>query len=152
MFRDRLDVGEVCYLFKSVYLPVDSVVADENVVGQFSIAGIQNLGFLGWDVVGIVPRTIGVGLTNLSLGSTSGETWGAGLGGNVAGVYVLLKKSISSEYNVSDKFLQSYIVENIEKFATKTELEILSGILSGEIESAPTVNNDLGDFYFSEYQ
>jgi hypothetical protein len=45
----------------------------------------------------VIPRTIGIGLTNVSYGTSGGgETWGAGIGGNVAGAYVLLAKEVDS--------------------------------------------------------
>jgi hypothetical protein len=61
------------------------------------MSALQSAGLAGWQVLSVIPRTIGIGLTNVSYGSGGGgETWGAGMGGNVAGVYVLLGKEIDS--------------------------------------------------------
>jgi ribosomal protein L40E len=127
--RNRMNSGEVSFLYQSVYLPVDSVIMKEKTVQEFSLKAIQPLGFDGWDIVGIVPKTLGLGLENSSFGSTMGTTWGGGIGGNVVGVYVLLKKEISAERNVLDEFLEKYISENIYEFATELEKQKLSDLL-----------------------
>ena len=93
-FVDEVSKGLSAYAYKAVYIPIDSVVNKET-IGEFNIAALQQLGLWGWNVVGVMPRTIGVGLTNMSYGSGgASETWGAGIGGNVAGVYVLLSKAV----------------------------------------------------------
>jgi hypothetical protein len=83
-----LSSGRSVSLYESIYVPVDSEVNGEALAGEFDLLQIQTLGWQGWDVVGVVPRTAGVGLFNTSAGSKS---WGAGMGGNVAGVHVLLR-------------------------------------------------------------
>jgi hypothetical protein len=88
----RVGNGQDAFLYHSVYLPVDSRILDQNVVNQFNVRSIQQIGLQGWEVVGVVPRTDGRGLTNTSVGSTTGTTWGGGMGGNVIGVHILLKK------------------------------------------------------------
>jgi hypothetical protein len=94
-FVEGISQGSTAFAYQTVYVPIDSVVNNEAIAG-FDISGVQKLGLFGWKIVGIMPRTIGVGLTNISYGSSSGETWGAGLGGNVAGVYVLLSKEVAA--------------------------------------------------------
>jgi hypothetical protein len=84
------------YLHESLYLPVDSVLEGQTLAQGFDVQQLRTLGWAGWRIVGIVPKTIGIGLTNKSIGSSTGETWGAGLGGNVAGVYVLIELGVSS--------------------------------------------------------
>ena len=83
------------YLFQRIYCPVDSLVNNEDLANDFRLEAVEQLGADGWQIVGIVPRTIGVGLKNTSYGNTSGTTWGAGMGGNVAGVYVLLQLNVT---------------------------------------------------------
>ena len=95
-FVDGVSQGTAAFAYKAVYIPIDSVVNNET-IGDFNIAALQQLGLWGWNVVGVMPRTIGIALTNLSYGSSGGETWGAGIGGNVAGVYVLLSKAVVAE-------------------------------------------------------
>jgi hypothetical protein len=80
--------GRSVSLYESIYVPVDSVVNDESLANDFDLLQIQTLGWQGWDVVGVVPRTVGVGLVNVGGGS---KAWGAGMGGNVAGVHILLR-------------------------------------------------------------
>ena len=65
-------------------------------IATWDVSPLQVHGLMGWQVLGVIPRTVGIGLTNVSYGSSSGETWGAGVGGNVCGAYVLLGKQISS--------------------------------------------------------
>lgn len=137
LIKNRINDGEVLFFYRSVYLPVDSVVVAESVTSEFSIAGLSRLGFDGWDIVGTVPRTIGIGLTNVSYGSSSGTTWGAGVGGNIVGVHVLLKKEASTDHEVSDDFLEKYIEENISEFTTQEESQTLLDILSGTITLTP---------------
>ncbi len=115
--RARIENGERIILYESVYLPVDSLIANEAMSEEFSISVLRQLGLDGWDVVAVIPRTIGVALTNTSFGSTSGETWGAGMGGNVAGVHLLLKREVSSQNNASDELLKWYSARNLDDFA-----------------------------------
>lgn len=93
--QSRLKAGGRAWIYKYVYLEVNSVVTDD-VIGTWDLAGLQAAGLSGWQVLGVVPRTIGIGLQNTSYGASSGTTWGAGVGGNVAGVYVLLGQECTS--------------------------------------------------------
>ncbi len=83
-------------VYHSLYLPVDSKVFDEPLNGRFDISKLFGLGLQGWEAIQIIPRTVGVGVKNASIGSTIGITWGAASGGNVDGVYVLLQKRFSA--------------------------------------------------------
>ena len=103
-------------LYEDVYLPVDSQVVDEPVTKDFGIGILRRSGVDGWDIVGIVPRTVGVALTNTSFGSSSGETWGAGVGGNVVGLHVIIKREVSVLKNVSDEFLLEYVTRHLDDF------------------------------------
>ncbi len=90
--RLRLDAtlaaGRAVSLYESIYVAVDSVLNDEPLADAFDLLQIQTLGWQGWEVVTAVPRTVGVGLLNKGGGA---ESWGAGIGGNVAGAHVLLR-------------------------------------------------------------
>ncbi len=93
---EYLTTGGKAYVYKYVYLQVDSVVTNDN-IGTWDMSALQSAGLAGWQVLSVIPRTIGIGLTNVSYGTSGGgETWGAGIGGNVAGAYVLLAKEIGS--------------------------------------------------------
>jgi hypothetical protein len=143
VLRSRIDNGEVFFLYGSIYLPVDSVVVEEKVTSEFSVETLQILGLSGWEVTGVVPRTIGLGLQNDSYGSSMGTTWGAGVGGNVVGVHVLLKKEVSSARMVSDDFLERYVNDNIDLFIMGDEKQFLLGILDGSIAPAPELSQGI---------
>jgi hypothetical protein len=119
--RLRIDNGERVILYETIYLPVDSQIVDEIPNKNFSIAALRRNGFYGWDIVAIIPRTFGIALTNTSFGSSSGETWGAGVGGNVVGVHVVIKKEVSAQSNVSDDFLQEYVIRNLDDFLEESD-------------------------------
>lgn len=90
----RVESGQKAYLYEDVYLPVDSIINENPVCSFFDISILRTFGLDGWDVVAVIPRTIGVGLTNVSVGSATGHTWGGGIGGNVVGVHIVLRKEI----------------------------------------------------------
>ena len=73
-----LESGRPVSLYESVYLPVDSLVNDEQLADGFDLLQVQTLGWEGWEVVSVVPRTVVVGLMNVGGGS---QAWGPGLGG-----------------------------------------------------------------------
>lgn len=102
-------------LFRWIYIEVDSEV-EGDVIGTFDITELQAAGLEGWDVVAVLPKTLGIGLKNIS---TNGNSWGAGIGGNVMGVYVILSKELydlDSERNVSDakRVVSSLIAKGLE--------------------------------------
>lgn len=104
---------------------------------------LWELGIEGWDIVGFVPRTIGIGLSNVSVGYSTGKTWGGGVGGNIIGVHVILKKVVSAINQVSDEFLIKYVEENIYKFATQEESGTLMNIQLGTIASVLNLETDI---------
>ena len=113
--KKDLSEGKELFLYKTVYIPVDSILLTESLAESFNISIIQELGFEGWEVISIVPKTIEVALENISIGHTSGQTWGAGMGGNVAGVHVLLKKNLSIMDNMIDKEIKEYVLSVIRE-------------------------------------
>jgi hypothetical protein len=137
LLRSRIENGEVIFLFRSIYIPVDSVVVEKKVASEFDIETLQHLGLGGWEITGVVPKTIGLGLQNSSYGSSMGTTWGAGVGGNVVGVHVLLKREISSSRVVSDDVLERYIKDNIDIFVSADEKQLLLEVLNGSITTVP---------------
>jgi hypothetical protein len=100
------------FLPESPYIPGDSVVAEQRLADDFAVNHLRSLGWYGWRVVGIAPKTVGIGLTNSSIGASTGQTWGAGLGGNVAGVYVLLEIDVRPAQAES---LRPTIQEHLER-------------------------------------
>ena len=92
-----LDAGRRAFLYESVYVPVDSIVNEERAASSFTLEPLAARGYEGWEVVATVPRTMGVALENRSFGSTMGTTWGAGMGGNVVGVHVVLRLAVDPD-------------------------------------------------------
>lgn len=87
--------GSDAYLYRSVYLAVDSIHDEEAIADEFDIEPVRMLGRMGWEIVSVVPRTLGTSLENISIGASSGTTYGGGIGGTVAGVHVLLRYRIT---------------------------------------------------------
>ena len=83
-------------LLHDVYLPVDSLVNDEKTAFAFTANPVRKWTVYGWKVVATIPKTIGIALRNTQSGSF-GSHYGGGIGGNVAGVYVLLQLEITPE-------------------------------------------------------
>lgn len=90
----KLEDGFEAFAYESLYIPVDSAITGDS-LGQFDITSLQHWGALGWQVVAVIPRTVGVGLTN-NTGVVGSSAWGGGIGGNVAGVHVILSRRITS--------------------------------------------------------
>ena len=94
--RNRLDIGKPVFLYDSVFMPVDSEILDKKFADGFDVAILRKLGLLGWDVVQAVPKTKGIGLENVGTQTTIfGSMWAGGVGGNVMGVHVIIKKTLS---------------------------------------------------------
>lgn len=93
--RAQVAEGQRLFLYETLYLPVDSVVLDENIAQGFDIGTLRELGLAGWEVVGVVPRTIGIALKNKTTELVSVSSYGGGVGGNVLGVHLLLRKEMT---------------------------------------------------------
>jgi hypothetical protein len=89
--RKQLESGQCVFLYHSLYLPVDSILLENNLSDVFDISLVQQLGLSGWEVINVVPRTMGVGLKNHT--GVTVESWGGGVGGNIMGVHLILKKN-----------------------------------------------------------
>lgn len=118
--KRQIAAGRSVVLHRSEYLEVDSTVVNR-VPGHFDISPLRRLGLSGWRVIGVVPRTLGIALTNISAGSTYGETWGAGIGGNVVGVHVLLCLELRMG-SFSENMLLDYVLDNFDEIE-----DVLSG-------------------------
>ena len=91
----KLERGEKVILHQSIYVTVDSI-ENGRAIDIFNFAPVAKAGLDGWEVKGVIPKTEGFGLKNVSYGVGSSETWGAGIGGIVVAVYVILSKEITS--------------------------------------------------------
>jgi len=83
------------YEFKKIYIPVDSVHEGEKLVESFDISPLQELGKSGWDIVTVVPRTFSETFRTKEDASLSKNlVFGAASGGNIMGVYFILRRCI----------------------------------------------------------
>jgi len=97
LIASRLASGKPVFIYESIYIPVDSKIKEEALIPSFDIGPLKRLGLTGWEIVQVVPKTTGIALQNkhMPILSSSRKRYGGGIGGNVAGVYVLLKKEIT---------------------------------------------------------
>jgi len=96
MLRARLESGKSVFLYDSVFVPVDSEILDKQFASEFDVSILRRLGLMGWEIVQAVPKTKGIGLENVGTQTTIfGSMWAGGVGGNVMGVHVIIKKSLS---------------------------------------------------------
>ncbi len=109
----QIDSGNYPNLYRWLYLPIDSIV-NEEVVGDFDISELQLAGLDGWDVVAVIPKTLGVALKNFLSGSTMGSEWGGGMGGNVVGVYLLLRKEVTDANDPQTQADAKRIISSLE--------------------------------------
>ena len=120
--RNRLDIGKPVFLYDSVFMPVDSEILDKKFADGFDVAILRKLGLLGWDVVQAVPKTKGIGLENVGTQTTIfGSMWAGGVGGNVMGVHVIIKKSLSVSDITDDSAddVSEFIRNHLSDFLTE---------------------------------
>lgn len=93
----RLNRGDPVYICDSVYLPVDSLLLEELLNPTFDLSSLRSLALRGWEAISVIPRTAGIGLQNVSSPSpvAYNKVWAGGVGGNVIGVHIIIKKSIT---------------------------------------------------------
>lgn len=111
--------GQKVFLYDTIYLPVDSKVLGKSVHKSFDLsASLRTFGLDGWDVAATVPKTVGIGLTDeairgRALFEDSGRLeYTGGLGGNVVGVYLVLRKELSKvDLDNSADELRRYVWE-----------------------------------------
>jgi hypothetical protein len=117
--RKRLHANKPVFLYDSVFVSVDSVLDDEELAEDFDLTLIRKLGLLGWDIVQAVPKTIGIGLKNMNTTGLGGEEWGGGIGGNVVGVHIIIRKTISfsdlADDSTKDEIGQ-FILSHLDNF------------------------------------
>jgi thiol-disulfide isomerase/thioredoxin len=90
-----VESGQEAYIYESIYIPVDSTINEESYASLFDITLLKRMGLQGWGIVSVVPRTVGIGLTNETYSIGPGlKSWGGGIGGNVVGVHVILRKTL----------------------------------------------------------
>jgi hypothetical protein len=93
--RERLESGIPVTIFESLYLAVDSVIDGVRMADDLELRELRRRGLEGWEVVGVIPRTAGVALNNQDMSGML-KSYGGGMGGNVVGVHVLLRRAVTS--------------------------------------------------------
>jgi hypothetical protein len=113
--RARLESGKPVFLYDSVFVPVDSELLDNEFASEFDVDILRKLGLFGWDVVQAVPKTKGIGLENIGTNTMFGSVWAGGIGGNVMGVHIIIKKSLLASDLTDDpadevgKFIRNHL-------------------------------------------
>jgi hypothetical protein len=97
-----LDRGGRAFLYESRFVPVDSLENGVPLSGGFAITHLQAMGLVGWEIVGVVPRTSARTLENKDVGSGL-VTYAGGIGGTVDGVYILLKREIPANWEKDEE-------------------------------------------------
>ncbi len=118
--RKRVREGKKTFLYDYLFIPVDSQIDDAKTTEIFVIDELFELGLDGWEVMQVIPKTMGMSLKNHALQSGL-DTYAGGIGGIVTGVYVLLKKEapISEEEAVeeTEALLQKFNSRHRESFS-----------------------------------
>jgi hypothetical protein len=121
MLRARLESGKPAFLYDSVYVPVDSQLLNDEFASEFDVSFLRRLGLLGWDVVQAVPKTKGIALENIGTNTLFGSVYGGGIGGNVMGVHIILKKTLTASDLTDDPADETgeFIRNHLEEFLTE---------------------------------
>jgi hypothetical protein len=90
-----LTQGITPYLYEIIVISTQSTMNGQRLGEPPELAQLRQYGWAGWEVVGTVPSTYGEAFKNVSYGASSGETWGAGIGGIVVGAYLLMRLPIT---------------------------------------------------------
>ena len=88
------------YLYKKIYIPVDSTINREKIAEKFDISSIQEAAIDDWEIATTVSKTMG--MANM----THEQAWG--MGGNIDGVYFIMRKEITAaDLPLSDEELMN---------------------------------------------
>lgn len=88
-----LSEGRTPAIYRSVLMATDYSFMSQLGGARPDVLPLAELGWDGWEIVGIVPRTTGIALTNLSGGQSF---YGGGVGGLTDGAYVLMRLPITA--------------------------------------------------------
>jgi hypothetical protein len=95
--EEILALGVVPYIYEVIAIDATSNMNGNTVGAIPDLTELTTFGWQGWELVGVVPSTYGEGLQNVSYGASSGNTWGAGIGGLVIGAYLLLRMPVTRQ-------------------------------------------------------
>ncbi|NBU62939.1 MAG: hypothetical protein EBS29_00275 [Chloroflexia bacterium] len=87
----RANQAPPIFLYKTIQVGVDSVLAGvQNTFTSFALGATQVAGLNGWQVVGVVPKT-------LAITANQGFNHFVSNGGNVIAVYLLMQLTLTKE-------------------------------------------------------
>lgn len=118
---EKIDKNGNVIFYKNYFVNIDFSIEEVCTGEKFDCNFLVNMGLDGWEISATFPKTKGYVFKNKSFGSTVGETWGAGLGGIVEGMYVVLKKNIKSRSEIDDNFLEKYVDDNLDTLTSSEE-------------------------------
>jgi hypothetical protein len=119
--RTRLKSGKPAFLCDSIFVPMNPILDENNLADEFNLSILRRLGLIGWDIVQAIPRMTGIGLKNEGTDALFGGKWGGGMGGNVMGVHIIIKKSLSSKDLTDDPAdeVGEFIRSHLNDFSTE---------------------------------
>ncbi len=87
----RANQAPPIFLYKTIQVGVDSVLAGiQNTIPNFALGPTQLAGLNGWQLVGVVPKT-------LAITANQGFNNFVSNGGNVIAVYLLMQLTLTKE-------------------------------------------------------
>jgi hypothetical protein len=121
LMRTRLKSGKPTFLCDSIFVPMNPILDENNLADEFNLSILRRLGLTGWDIVQAIPRTTGIGLKNEGTDALFGGKGGGGLGGNVMGVHIIIKKSLSARDLTDDPAdeVGEFIRSHLNDFSTE---------------------------------
>ena len=121
LMRTRLKSGKPTFLCDSIFVPMNPIPDENNLADEFNLSILRRLGLIGWDIVQAIPRTTGIGLKNAGTDALFGEKGGRGIGGNVMGVHIIIKKSLSARDLTDDPAdeVGEFIRNHLSDFSTE---------------------------------
>jgi hypothetical protein len=117
--RQTLAEGRVPYLHTTLYVSTDFIL-NENAGGSPpDLHDLDTLGRDGWEVVAMVPQTMGMGLTNVY--KSGGQNWGGGIGGIVTGMYAIARMAVTeATLNGREPMIREVLGSRYEDGRSKT--------------------------------
>lgn len=109
MIIARANQAPPIFLYKTIQVAVDSILAGvQNTIPNFAIGPTQLAGLNGWQVIGVVPKTIAVtgnqGFNNF-----------VSNGGNVIAVYLLMQLTLTIENaRLLHKEIEDYVKNDFD--------------------------------------
>jgi hypothetical protein len=121
LMRVRLKSGKPTFLCDSIFVPMNPMLDENNLADEFNLSILRRLGLMGWDIVQAIPRTTGISLKNEGADALFGGKGGGGIGGNVMGVHIIIKKSLSARDLTDDPAdeVGDFIRSHLSDFSTE---------------------------------